>query len=496
MAEIEYIKHLWEEEGKSLREITRITGLSFQTVQKYAYMEKWSEEKPPSVSPGNYPVLGEYIPIIDEWLEADAREPRKQRHTMQRISDRLRDEHGYTGSYSSVKRYVRKKKYLMGRTSEGFLPLEQPKGHAQIDFGAFKYYDGLGQDCNGHALTITFPYSNMGFTQVFKGENQECLLEGMKRIFEHVDGVPLRIKADNMPTAVARILAGHDRKLAEGFARFRLYYCFEADFCNPASGNEKGNVENKVGFDRRNFLVPVPNIDDFALFNAGLFRKCDQDGNREHYRRKVPMKGLWEDERRVLKVLPPHSYEVFRMTAARINKYGFVSVDCNQYSVSPELAGKMASVKIYFDHVEVYHEHALFACYERSYGKSEDVFDWKQYIKTLCKKPGAVEHTRFFNQLPKLWQSHLAASQGTERKSALSLLLDIVNDGNERLCDGVLEKAFLHGRTDSESLRHFYYSLASGETSSEPLQIANAVVLGYEPDLTAYDFLSGGAVNA
>ena len=112
MAQIHYIKDLYENEDLSLREIARRTHHSFATVQKYAYKEDWSENSLPNVDPESYPILGQYIPVIDEWLEADRKIPRKQRHTAMRVYTRLRDEYGYTGSYCSVRRYVRKKRYF------------------------------------------------------------------------------------------------------------------------------------------------------------------------------------------------------------------------------------------------------------------------------------------------------------------------------------------------------------------------------------------------
>ena len=85
MAQIQYIKHLYETEDKSLREISRITSHSFNTVKKYAYQDNWSPDNLPNIDPQNYPTLGPFIPIIDEWLDNDRRVPRKQRHTISRI---------------------------------------------------------------------------------------------------------------------------------------------------------------------------------------------------------------------------------------------------------------------------------------------------------------------------------------------------------------------------------------------------------------------------
>jgi transposase len=494
MAEIEYIKDMYENEGLSLREIARRTKKDFRTVQKYAYCNNWSPAVKVSMEPESYPILGKYIPQINEWLEADEREPRKQRHTIIRVYNRLVKESGYTGSYSNVKRYVNRKKEETKKLREGYLPLGHPAGYAQTDFGEFKYYDGVGTAHKGHALTLSFPSSNAGWTQVFPSENQECLLEGLKRIFYHVGGVPVRLRCDNMTTAVAQVLAGSERVITDGFYRFMLHHRFIADFCNPARGNEKGNVENKVGYERRNMLVPVPVIDDFEEFNRELMRRCDEDHNRTHYQKDDLISELWGEEKKHLLTLPEYEYEVFRYESQAVNKNGFIMIDNVRYGLSPMLNGKDVQVKIYFDKIEAYYDHQLLKTYVRSYVYGEEVFDWKQYIDVLIKKPGACEHTRFFNQMPKLWQQYLSETKGRARKSALMLLNEIVKDGNESLCDEALELASEYGTIDNDSIRQCYLLISKPENRPKPLVLApETPKTGYRPDLKAYDNLTGGA---
>ena len=496
LAKIEYIKHLYECEGKSLRKITDEVGLNFRTVQKYAYMEDFSPQTQPEMKPVIYPVLGPYIAIIDEWLEQDMREPRKQRHTAKRILDRLKEEHGFTGGYTSVKRYVAKKRLLLSQAREGYLPIAHPSGHAQVDFGCFKYYDSLGGAHEGYALLMTFPYSNAGWMQVFPAQNQECLLEGLKRMFYHIGGVPIRLRCDNMSTAVAQTQEGMDRILTDGFYRFKLQHRFEVDFCNPASGNEKGNVENKVGYDRRNLLVPVPTIDDFTAYNEEMFARCDADHEREHYRHQRLISELWAEEREVLLTLPEYEYEVFRYEALSVNKTGFVSIDTNRYGLSPALAGRIVQAKIFFDRVELYYDRQLLKTYQRSYDRQQEVTDWKQYLPILLRKPGAAEHTRFFHQMPKLWQEYLLGTNGRERKTALMLLSEIIRDGNETLCDTVLQMVAELGQPDNDSIRQCYYMISKPESHPLPLQLESSPpLLNYQPDLSAYDLLTGGVVG-
>lgn len=496
MPEVEYIRDLYENEGLSLREIARRTQKDFRTVQKYAYQNDWNPPVKLRMEPEAFPVMGEYISIVNEWLEQDEREPRKQRHTIRRIFDRLRDEHGYKGSYGSVKRYVSIKKAEMQKYRESFLPLAHPPGQAQVDFGKFKYYDALERPCEGYALIVSFPNSNTGWMQVFQSENQECLLEGLKRVFYHIGGVPVRLRCDNMTTAVAHVLKGTERVIADGFYRFMLHHRFKSDFCTPAKGNEKGSVENKVGYTRRNMLVPVPAIIDFDAFNADLLRRCDEDHERGHYERDALISELWEEEKCHLLTLPEYEYDVFSYESLTVNKSGFITVDTSKYGLSPEMHGKVVQAKIYFNKIEVFYDHCLLKTFRRSYEKSHEDSDWKDYLPSLIKKPGATEHTRFFNQMPKLWQEYLKSVKGRERKSALLLLTDMINDGNEALCDDALELANEYGRLDNDHIRQCYLLISKPENHPQPLKLtANAPLLNYRPDLSVYDGLMGGVAQ-
>lgn len=491
MAEQMYIKQLYED-GMSKSEIQRRTKLNYRTVCKYADKEDWNDDKIPNMEPENYPVLGEYIPIIDEWLENDKKVPRKQRHTAKRIYDRLREEAGYTGGYSSVKRYVKRKRLVMRQGSVGCLPLAHPMAFAQVDFGEFLWSEANGSQHKAHELVMSFPYSDKAYVQVFQSENQECLLTGMRRIFEYIGGVPVRIRFDNMSTAVVQILEGTERKLTDGFTRFMLHYRFQADFCNPASGNEKGNVENKVGYVRRNAFVPIPTISNFDDFNERLFEWCEKDADRQHYQRKVTIQSLWEEESAKLLTLPEVPYNVFRYEAVRVGKTGFVSIDTNKYGLSPELHDETVQAKIFYDRIEFYHDHALVANYRRSYGKNEELMDWTQYIRTLCRKPGAAEHTRFFTTMPQQWQDYLTQMSGQERRSALQLLDDIVRDGNAEYCVDILVLAQQNGGSDVDSVKQCYYSLLKEGKTPEPLDLLSQVpTLNYNPNLSVYDGLMG-----
>ena len=133
-----------------------------------------------------------------------------------------------------------------------------------------------------------------------------------------------------------------------------LHYRFQAEFCNPASGNEKGNVENKVGYSRRNAFVPVPTIISFDEFNKHLWDWCEKDARRDHYVHKVPIQELYEKDEKVLLALPQHPYQVFRYESLKVDKYGFAVVDTNKYGLDPMLNGEVVQAKIYYDKIEFF----------------------------------------------------------------------------------------------------------------------------------------------
>ncbi len=425
---------------------------------------------------------------------------RKQRHTAKRVYHRLRDEHGFEGCYSTVRDYVRKKKKLLYDSGNACVPLSHPMLHGQVDFGESEYFDGSNQQKKGYCLTISFPYSNHAYSLFFPSQNQECLLEGMKRIFIHMGGVPQCLRFDNMSTAVVKVEKGGERVLTEGFQRFMNHYGFKAEFCNPASGNEKGNVENKVGYTRRNFFVPIPTITSFDDFNEKLLSQCEKDSEREHYKHKVTIQSLWQEEKQQLSPLPPHDYPVFRFETLKVSKTGFLTIETNKYGISPELNGETVQAKLFFDHIVFIYEGEEVGNFPRSYEKHKYFYDWRKFLPTLCKKTNATLSSSFFHQFPEQWQVYLEKMKETHGnsgvRSAISLLSDMVQDGHESFCNGLILLGQEQGRTDVESLRQIYTTLTQIEHHPKPLDLSDHPQIpqniGYAPDISCYDKLISG----
>jgi transposase len=151
---------------------------------------------------------------------------------------------------------------------------------------------------------MSFPYSNTFYFQVFPSENTECLLEGLQRIFKYMGGVPRTIRFDNLSPAVKKILAKGERELTDTFERFVMHFGIQYEFCNPRKGNEKGHVESMVKYVRNNFLLPECTILDLDQFNATLWEMAEEDRDRSHYKKKVNLQHLFEEEQQEWLILP------------------------------------------------------------------------------------------------------------------------------------------------------------------------------------------------
>ena len=257
---------------KSIRQIARETGHTRRTVRKVLAGQepKYRREKEPAC-----PVMDPVAGIVDAWLQADRDQPVKQRHTAHRVWQRLVEEHEFTGAEPTVRRWVRERKTRLGWNQTGaVVPLDPEHAReAEVDWGT-AWVRMNGQDRQVKLFCMRSRYSDKAFVRAYPWERQEMFLDGHIRGFDWYGGVFPTLVFDNLKTAVKQILRGKGRVEQTRFTAFRAHYTFEARFCNPARGQEKGGVEGLVGFARRNFLVPVPEVTDFDELNAQLLERC------------------------------------------------------------------------------------------------------------------------------------------------------------------------------------------------------------------------------
>ena len=450
MVDKHLIKKLREKQGKSLNEIVRITGFNFRTVKRYGDQLDFSTEV--TCKQTRKRKIEKYRDTIDQWLKEDLKVHYKQRHTAKRVYTRLQEEYpeNFDISYNSVCKYVKLVKSKLYQP-KAYLPLTFYPGIAQVDFGTASYLEtGIEKKCK--YLILTFPFSNAYYYQAFKGENQECLLTGLQNIFHHLHGAPQEILFDNLSAAV--VMKKGNRIKNDLFMKFEMHYGFEAVFCNPNAGHEKGNVENKVGYHRRNFMVPAPTINDFNEYNLKAFAAAEKDMERQHYKKQYSIKKLFEEDKSSLLDLSTFSFDVLRMFRARCDKYGKVQFAKRRYSVSPEFASMGVWLFISHDKVEIKDaEFYTIIVHDRMYGAENEAMNWLPYLKLIQKRPKALKYVDFFKTLPENWQSLFNSIDIEEQKEVFKVLTEILLEYSMDTAKEILLETQKYGACDAESLK-------------------------------------------
>ena len=494
MTEVHDIRKLYFEEGQSITQISRQTGRDRKTIRMYLGKEDWNEITPKSLPEDDFPKLEPFKADIDAWLTEDKKARRKQRHTAKRIYDRLGEKYpgSFDCSYRTVCAYIAKRKQEIYGQQPGYLPLEHIPGEAQGDFGDAEFYES-SQLCPGKYLNLSFPYSNQGYLQLFKGENQECLFEGLISIFEHIAGVPPRIWFDNTKTIVSQVMKDGGRRLTEDFLRFTEHYRFGPVFCNIEAGHEKGNVEGKVGYHRRNMLVPVPRFGSLTEFNKELLGKCDLDADREHYRREATIAELYAADKAALLTLPAVPLDVSKYFTVKTNGYGrfYLQNGLHEYSVSPQYANSRVLVKITANEVlPLDKNQRVIVRHARLYGDhKQQSMQWLPYLTQLSRSPNALKYTGIYPMLPDPLKEYLARCNQSDKGKILRVVATLTEkSGFERALETV-NNALKYAATDIDSLLNLHHRLYDRVLEMAPLTLSESIpqLDRITPNLAAYD---------
>lgn len=456
MAKIQGIRDEYFGKGKSISEIAREQKVDRKTVRKFIDREDWNAKEESGGERTS--ILDAFKPIIDGWLDEDRRRRRKQRHTAKRVYDRLCEEYtekGFSCSYRTVAGYVAQRRKELYQDVRAALPLEHRYAEAQVDFGEADFIEN-GTLCHGAYLVVSFPTSNAGFLQVFKGQNLQCLLTGLIAVFMHIGGVPMKLWFDNASTMVTKILKNGERRLTDAFMRFQEHFGFEAVFCNPAAGNEKGNVENKVGYHRRNLLVPIPQFTSIEAFNEQLLQRCEQDHHREHYRNGVLIGVLFQEDRRQLLQLPRIPFEAARYESVRTDAYGKFTLEkgMHRYSTTPKLARTRIRVRISAHTVIVLDENLReVVTHRRLYGTTrQEAMDWLPYLHQLSRRPAALKYSSVYGMMPEMLQQWISAQPRDKVGTALGLIAELTERSDFHIACGAVADSLRQGVTDADSL--------------------------------------------
>ena len=345
------------------------------------------------------PKLGPVQPFIDAILEADRKAPRKQRHTARRIFNRLCAEMpSADAAESTVRAYVGDRKREMGLAGrEKFVAQSYAWGvEGQVD-----WYDAVaeidGEEVKAHVFCLRAMASGGAFHLAYPHASQQAFLEAHEAGFAHFGGVFRVLRYDNLASAVKKILRGHQRDQNERFVGFRSHWGFESEFCNPASGNEKGGVEGEVGYGRRNHLVPVPRVGNWDELNLLLAEGNRRDESRVIEGRSDSIGAAMLVEREHLLPLAGEGFDLAARHNPAVDGGGCVKVLTNFYSAPLEV-GTRTEVRVHAGHVEIWHRGRCVARHQRCFGRFQKVLELDHYLDVLSVKPGALAGSTALDQ--------------------------------------------------------------------------------------------------
>ncbi len=421
------IRRLHLVDGLSQRQIAKRLNISRNTVKKYCEgnavpWERKSYNRAPAV------VTDTILAFIQTCFDEDAAlGATKQKHTAKRIYDRLQSECGFTDSESTIRRTVRN---LRQKHQEPFLPLEFSPGEAvQVDWGQAVVYV-RGQKTTVHLFCARLCSSCAPILFAYERQNEESFLDAFVKTFQYFRGVPQKVYFDNAKVAVKEGFGAHAKKQA-GYASLEAHYGFEAIFCNPSSGHEKGLVEGLVGWGRRNILVPAPRVDALSELNPMLQKRCEQYLQHSIRGKQSSVGVMYEAERQAFLPLPGYVYDPSKSRNLRVDSYATIRFDTNNYSVPVNHCGHEVSVKGYPDRIVVMRCGTLIAEHPRCYKKKQSIYSLEHYLPILERKGRAIFHAKPVRQaLPVAFLDWLQ-EKAFSHKQLMELLYQCVEQGWE-----------------------------------------------------------------
>ena len=418
--------------GKSIKEIVRDLKISRNTVRKILRSGETALSYEREVQPR--PRLGLWKTELDRLLTANAGTSARERLTLIRLFEELRLL-GYDGGYDTVRRYARSwGREHASHTAAAFVPLSFAPGEAyQFDW-SHEIVVMSGATVTVKVAHMRLCHSRMMYFRAFPRETQEMVFDAHERAFAFFRGACTRGIYDNMKTAVDTIFIGKDRQYNRRFLQMCSHHLVDPVACTPASGWEKGQVENQVGLVRERFFTPRLRVKTYDELNAWLTDKCVAYA-KMHPHPERPDQTVWEvfEEERPNLVPYRGRFDGFHALPASVSKTCLVRFDNNKYSVNASAVGRPVEIHAYADRIVVRQDGRVVAEHARHHGRGETVYDPWHYVPVLARKPGALRNGAPFKDwvLPAALERvrrKLAGSNDGDRQM-VAILATVLTDG-------------------------------------------------------------------
>src|SRR5271169_6851464 len=371
---------------------------------------------------------------LDEMLLANEGKPGRERLTLIRVFEELRGL-GYEGGYDSVRRYAKAWRVARGAaTAEAYVPLSFAPGEAyQFDWSHEVVL------INGTTMTVKVAHvrlchSRMLFARAYPRESQEMVFDAHDHAFAFFKGACTRGIYDNMKTAVETIFVGRERAYNRRFLQMCSHYLVDPVACTPASGWEKGQVENQVGLVRERFFSPRLRVKSYDELNAWLLDQCVAYA-KAHRHPELRDQTIWQMFEAERPKLVPYAgrFDGFHAVMASVSKTCLVSFDRNKYSVSSRAVGRPVEVQAYADRIVIRQDGAIVGEHARSFGRDRTIYDPWHYVPVLSRKPGALRNGAPFKNwvLPSSLENVRRKLRGTDDgdRQMVAILAAALGDG-------------------------------------------------------------------
>jgi len=499
MALLSVIRRWHFREGMSIREIKRRTGLSRNTIRKYL---RSGAVEPQFKVPDRSSKLDPFADKLSGWLRIEAGKPRKQKRTAKQMHTDL-VALGFNGSYGRVGAFVRAWKADRQRDAQTigrgtFVPLVFAPGEAfQFDWSEDWAVIG-GERIKLQVAHTKLSHSRAFAVRAYPLQTHEMLFDALAQAFRMLGGVPRRGIFDNMKTAVDRIGTGKVRQVNARFAAMASHYLFEPEFCNPASGWEKGQVEKNVQDARRRLWQPLPNFPDLTALNVWLEEQCiAQWAQIPHGSLLDTIADVHAEE--VASLMPPgRPFDGFVEHTKRVSPTCLVHFERNRYSVPASFANRPVSLRVYPERIVIAAEGQILCEHGRIIDRShrapgQTIYDWRHYLAVIQRKPGALRNGAPFTDMPEAFrklQSYLLKRPGGDREMVEILALVLHHDEQAVLC--AVELALEAGVPTKTHILNLLHRLLDGKpVTVDAVHAPQALSLQREPraNVARYDSL-------
>lgn len=385
------IKAYHEQEGLKPTQIARELGLDLRTVEKWLNEKRFRPRKS----------YARRISLLDPFKDSIMRMLESHSYSAVQVMQRIREE-GFNGSYTIVKDYVRK---IRPRRSAAFLKLAFAPGEcAQVDWGSYRSIRVGETHRRLSFFVMVLCYSRLMYVEFTVSQTMEHWLSCHQNAFAAFGGVPGKIMVDNLKSAVLKRIVGQTPIFNPVYLDFADHAGFTIAPCGVRKGNEKGRVENGVGYVKKNFLSGLE-LPTFDAINPAARIWLDTIANvRIHGETRRKPVEMFEEEKSSLLPLPPHAYDVGFIKEVRASTQFRVAADANHYSVPAEYAGAKLTLKSYPDRICIYHEGKLVARHSRSYDRNQDIEDPDHPKELIAQRKKARDQKifmRFLSLCPK-----------------------------------------------------------------------------------------------